>query len=643
MKALPVNSKIYHIVFKNKLVADKDSETVQCNFMKRFKVPPSACKRIFSGRRIRIKKGINQEAALHFQDLLFQMGMLCDIELDTSIAPKNKSIPNKTEFKNESTENKHMDTSDNDEDEDDEDDYEDIEANFDLAELLIQANSSLTQDKTEGETVVEIIKCHEQNILDIQYLKKKQKYFETDKNFCLAEHDKKQNSYFYFNDFFQGGLYISGKKEIDTESMCVDKNIYRKGKRIFRKQLPDKGYVELTDDLYTYYIRKKTRNEIPHENISKTPSPSVVKYFFKSIACHLAVILLIGLFVSFEKSDPVEPRRFAKIAGNKIHDLQKIRKKRNQPQPPIKQEIVKLSPEKAVPPAKKIDKSVSEKIKKAPKRVASTQKTSRKKMVSKKSSTKSSQRTAKKQFAASRSNGKGAGGGPVGNVSTPNVNQKGILGLLKDTGLSLLPNDALAAVTQLDTVNVPGTFQKDTLKINGIKGHLGDTKIQIPGSSGGGRVNTKGAHQVLRTGGGDGSGNGGSGGRRVGELAKGNTGNNAVKAMIRANFNQSVRSIQGGGISRAAVKKVIDQHIDDITYCYEVALISDPSIVGKAVYEWRILMNGTVGDVHILSASIQNQQILGCIKKSIKTWDFPKPHQRQVLVSYPFVFDIVGF
>ncbi|ETR68923.1 MAG: hypothetical protein OMM_04274 [Candidatus Magnetoglobus multicellularis str. Araruama] len=166
----------------------------------------------------------------------------------------------------------------------------------------------------------------------------------------------------------------------------------------------------------------------------------------------------------------------------------------------------------------------------------------------------------------------------------------------------------------------------------------------MPIHSGGGRVNTKGSHQVLRTGGGDGTGGKGSGGgKQVGELARGNTGNNAVKAMIRANFKQSVHRIHGGGMSRAAVKKVIDQHIDDISYCYEVALISDPSIVGKAVYEWHILLDGSVGDVHILNASIQNQQILGCIKKSIKTWRFPQPHQSQVLVSYPFVFDIVGF
>jgi len=653
-----MNAKIYHIVFKNKLVADKDVKIVKRDFMKRFKLESSACEKIFSGRKIRIKKGLNQEDALKLQDSLFQMGMLCDIELDTYIAPEKKASPQKTEIQiskktdltnkinsqnsltDKTAENKELDVFD----EEDDDDYEDIEANFNLADMLIQEHLSEVQDKKSEKTVVEIIKCHEENIIDIKYLEKNQKYYETDTNFCLAEYDKKQNIYFYFNDFFQGGVFISGKKEIDTMSMCIDQNIYRKGKRIFRKHIPDNGYVELKDDVYTYYIRKKTSDEISQKIISKKSRPPVFNYFFKSIACHMTLILIIGLFFSFEKTGPKEPERFAKIAGNKIQDLQKIRKKRLQPIAPEKKEIVKLTPEKAVAPTKKINKSIPEKIKKSPKQIIA-QKSNRKKRASKKISTKKYKSTGKKQVAVRNSNRKGSGGGgPKGNASTPNVNQKGILGLLKDTGLSLLPNDALAAVTQLDTIDVPGTFQKDTLKIKGIKGHLGDAKIQIPGSTGGGRVNTKGAHQVLRTGGGDGSGKNGSGkGRKIGELAKGNTGKNAVKAMIRANFNQTVQNIQGGGISRAAVKEVIDQHIDDITYCYEVALISDPSIVGKAVYEWRILMNGSVGDVHILSASIQNQQILGCIKKSIKTWDFPKPHKRQVLVSYPFVFDIVGF
>jgi len=639
--------KIYHIVFKNRLAANADPKTVQSLFMSRFNVPSKACKQIFSGRRIRIKKGISQQTALQFQDTLFQIGMLCDIELDASYVPIEKKDtlvqPQKNIDKSDQSKTTLPDKYHENDYDDDEDD--DIEASFDLAEILLQENNDAAETDQSAKTVTEIIKQHDNHIIDIQYLDGRKKYIDTDNRFCIVE-QKGSKAFFYFNDFIHGEIVTPDGKTVDTQSMCVDQYLFHKSKRIFRKQIPDQGHIELTDDRYTYHIQQQKRYDLPPKKLLKAERSPFFKHFSKSLICHLILILFIGWFISFDKPEPEQPKRFAKIAGHKIHDLQKIRKNKLKPSAPKKQEIVKLSPKKIIPPAKTV-KKVKPVQKTHPKKtVAAVKQNSVKKGARRqKNATTTPTGRGTKRFVAKGSASKSrdtGNGGPVGNVSTPNVQQKGLLGLLKDTGLSLLPNDALAAVTQLDTVDVPGSFVKDTLKISGIKGHLGDAKIQMPGSSGGGLVNTKSESQVLRTGGGDGSGSG-QGGRRVGELAKGNIGNHDVKAMIRANFNQSFQHIQGGGISRAAVKKVIDQHIDDITYCYEVALISDPSIVGKAVYEWRILMNGSVGDVHILNASIQNQQILGCIKKSIKTWDFPKPHRSQVLVSYPFVFDIVGF
>lgn len=611
---------------------------IQKHFVLKFKVPKNSLEKIFSGRRVRIKKGITQQAALELQEKLFKIGMLCDLELDIDHKPKQRiassDVPKKT------PPIKHANEDDNDED-------DDFEADFDLSEIITQAEIHAV-DKKNAKSIVEVIKYQENNIVDIQYLQKNCKYFDSDNHFCMAEHDNKNNAFFFFDDFIQANCFDSEKKSKETEALRINENLFHKKKRIYRHLIPDQGYVILNNDLHSYYIRKRTSDFIPPKQISKRPQSTGIKHVARSIVCHLLVIVLIGLFVSFEKPDNLEQKRFAKIAGNKIHDLQKLRKKQRKIRSLQKTEIVQQDLKEKIAPFKKSTPPKKTKKKPAKKSIAS-------KSIAKKRIVKNNRQIKKtrnaghsskgkigKQLVTKRSNQRGNGGGNVGNVSTPNVNQKGILGMIKDTGLSLLNTEALAAVTQLDTVDVPGEFDNNTIKIAGIKGHLGDRKVQMPFNSGGGRVNTKGAHQVLRTGGGDGSGGKGFG-TRVGELAKGNMGNKAVKAMIRANFIQHAHQIQGGGMSRSAVKKVIDQHIDDITYCYEVALISDPSIVGKAVYEWRILMNGSVGDVHILDASIQNQEILGCIKKSIKTWTFPQPHRDQVLVSYPFVFDIVGF
>jgi hypothetical protein len=112
-------------------------------------------------------------------------------------------------------------------------------------------------------------------------------------------------------------------------------------------------------------------------------------------------------------------------------------------------------------------------------------------------------------------------------------------------------------------------------------------------------------------------------------------------AMVSVELNKSVR-VQGG-MSREAVKRVIDQHLDEISYCYENALIGAPSLMGNIVFEWKILMSGKVGAVRIKSSSIRSGQIHHCIQAAIKTWQFEKPQHSEVIVSYPFVFDIVGF
>jgi hypothetical protein len=111
--------------------------------------------------------------------------------------------------------------------------------------------------------------------------------------------------------------------------------------------------------------------------------------------------------------------------------------------------------------------------------------------------------------------------------------------------------------------------------------------------------------------------------------------------MVTAKMSKTV-SIQGG-MSREMVKRVIDQHLDEIQYCYESALMENSAIMGRIVYEWKILMSGNVGEVRIVSSTVNSHIIHDCIKEAIKTWQFPKPVGAEVIVSYPFVFDLVGF
>ncbi|MBT8331512.1 MAG: AgmX/PglI C-terminal domain-containing protein, partial [Deltaproteobacteria bacterium] len=224
---------------------------------------------------------------------------------------------------------------------------------------------------------------------------------------------------------------------------------------------------------------------------------------------------------------------------------------------------------------------------------------------------------------------KAGGGYGKGNTANRNVKQVGILSMLGDSkGSKVQP--AIAEVTNLDAVRSSNSGQAK-FKVGGIKGKLGTSEISV---TGGDVVATKGNSQVLRS-----YGAGGSG--RVAALQKGSVGQKQVKGMVQARLNKSVRI--RGGMSREAVKRVIEQHLDEITYCYETALISNPSLKGKITMEWKIRMSGGVGEVRIKSSTIKSPEIYGCIKSAIKTWQFPKPVGNEVVVSYPFIFDIVGF
>jgi hypothetical protein len=238
-------------------------------------------------------------------------------------------------------------------------------------------------------------------------------------------------------------------------------------------------------------------------------------------------------------------------------------------------------------------------------------------------------------------------------VVTKNINQAGILSMIGDN-IGLKPQEAMAAVTNLDAVSsLAGN--KAQFKVGGIVGKLDGGRIEIPKA---GIVNTKGSSQVLRSGGGGGvggtgtGGSGGSGGSGgpggpggggwVASLDKGATGTHQVKAKVTAQLNKTVK-VQGGGMSREEVKRIIDQHLDEITHCYEIALVANPSLMGRVVFEWKILLSGKVGEVRIKSSTINSSDIHSCIQSTIKSWEFPQPDGSEVVVSYPFIFDIVGF
>lgn len=497
-----------------------------------------------------------------------------------------------------------------DDDDDDEDEDEpDCEADFYLRDKLVKAEGMAS---SSGDTQIQVIKLRNNQVLDIHYLKKRRRYTIDceGRKFCLAENRRNNDTLFYFNDRLSGRVESAGEGVISTRRLMNDLKPWRKRKNIFRRELPSDGCVLLEDGDFEY--RLSLCDVAPAADVQLPPKEKrhPYKHAATSFLFHIVFIAFLGLVPSFNADDSGEPEtHFVQLDQDQFAELEKLAKpKPKKPTPPP-------PPEKKVePPPKPVVKKKTPVVKAKPNRVAGKKKT-------------------KGAKTASVSRHPNAGGGfGKGNVVNRDVNQAGLLSMLGDS-VGFQPQAAVAAVTNLDAVTAPGGVGKANFKVGGIVGKLGSDKISVPT---GGIVATKGSKQVLRS-------IGASGPGKVAALEKGKIGNKQVAGTVTASLTKSVLIQGGGGMSRQAVKRVIDQHLDEITYCYETALISNPSIMGKMIFEWRILTDGQVGEVRIKSSTVNSHEIHACIKAAIKTWQFPKPKGSTVVVSYPFIFDVVGF
>jgi len=657
------NGRRYKVTFNGKIVEGRQCEDVKRHLRALLKTEQTKVERLFSNACMVIKQDVDYETALKYLDAFKRAGAICELEAlerhgkaesakvtddITGFEPQriakaevvqegptsqvvSQEVSQRDNDENETTESALPLTQSEDtegmtdrqvgrnisptcsshvpeyiDEEDDGEDDEGMVAPFCLKEKIVDAMQDGEANQRRDEMALQIVKCRGNDVIDISFLRKREKYYKTDENgrFHLAENKNANKCYFYFNDQFSGTVQSSDGLSADIEKLRIRDNLHRKRKRIYRKIIPTNGNVILSDGYYDYVLRKVVRNQGPQ--VAKPAKKGILfhKHLVKSSAFHVMVLLFLTLFVSLP--DPSQRRlpeaRFVQIDERELLDRKKIK--------PVQR------PEKARPTQR-------------PKEVEPFQKSA--KMAKK---TTPHRAKSRRKGGVSRSPKAGGGAGKAGgNISNRNINvhQTGILGALgiKD-GIGLMPKEALAAVTNLDAVSSTRGGEAN-FKVGGIVGKLGSSKIEVPS---GPVINTKGSTEVLRSAGVRGKG-------RIAALEKGKTGEKRVQGMVTASLSKTVR-IQGG-MSRQAVKRVIDEHLDEISYCYECALMSNPSIMGKMVFEWKILMSGKVGEVRIKSSSIQSSDLHSCLQGAIRSWQFPKPRGAEVVVSYPFVFDIIGF
>jgi outer membrane biosynthesis protein TonB len=494
----------------------------------------------------------------------------------------------------------------------DEDEEEDAlwVAPFSLKSKL-DASTQATLVSKDVHRQLAVTKTTGHTVADVTHVAKGKKYRVplSKGSHTLVQYTAKGIGYVFFTRSMGGYIRHADNSTVDLDRLKLDDHLYKPKKELYRIAVPDDAIVVIVDGDTVFTVGYAAMAPWADVKESILPQSFTCRHWAVSFGFHLAIVLIAAMVYFSQSTGPVkEPAHFVKIDPSMLQQLEM-------------KKVETPKAEKTPPPPKPAPRKIVDKprpIKKQAK-PRPTRKTA--------SSQKSKNKVAK---AASPSKHPKAGGGfGEGNIKNRDVNQTGLLSMLGNSEISG-SSKAIASITNLDAVPSAGASKKN-YTVGGIKGSLGSANIAVSNDA---IVQTKGSSQVLRSAGASGPG-------RVAALQKGKTGKKQVQALVSAKMTRNVK-IQGG-MSREAVKRVIDQHLDDITRCYEIALLSNPSISGRVVFEWKILMSGRVGETNIVSSNINSHGIHTCIKAAIKSWQFPKPKGAEVVVSYPFVFDLVAF
>ena len=223
---------------------------------------------------------------------------------------------------------------------------------------------------------------------------------------------------------------------------------------------------------------------------------------------------------------------------------------------------------------------------------------------------------------------------PAKAVAAP-PESKALKALAKLSAAGPAANDLLAAVDKLGSGPGSKNVKQSNYKLSGLigKAPIANAGLGTFGLGGGGKGGgaTLGA-EILR-----GKGGGGIGALGAGGVGKGKVGGTVTRATAR-----SIASTQGT-VDREAVARVINSHLNEVHGCYERALLKNPSLAGKVVLEWTIGAAGRVVAAKTKSSTLSNAAVEACILSSLKTWTFPAPKGGVVIITYPFLFNSVGY
>jgi hypothetical protein len=121
------------------------------------------------------------------------------------------------------------------------------------------------------------------------------------------------------------------------------------------------------------------------------------------------------------------------------------------------------------------------------------------------------------------------------------------------------------------------------------------------------------------------------------DLVAGGTSANGASSI--GTIDGSEFSVEGGGLDRETVRRVIASYRSQVRTCYERALLTKSNLEGRISYDWRIGPDGVVITAAIAKSTLDSPNLASCVLGVIKKMVFPKAQNgRSTRVIYPFVF-----
>jgi hypothetical protein len=91
-----------------------------------------------------------------------------------------------------------------------------------------------------------------------------------------------------------------------------------------------------------------------------------------------------------------------------------------------------------------------------------------------------------------------------------------------------------------------------------------------------------------------------------------------------------------------AINRVVRSHAPALRACYDTELVRDSRLRGGVTLEWTIAPSGSVTSASLVSSTIHNARLEGCVLRQVRSWRFLENDTPTHVAAYPFRFGVGG-